>query len=196
MVDLTTRNAVKSVLNITETSDDSLIDLFVSQASQTFATETQRQFYDVSGATLTYDLTPPQIFGSKLFFLTDVLDVDRVINGDGNVITPTSFRLLPLNGSPKYALELYSGSNQWFQAGANGRQSAITIQGTTGYCVAGTIPADVTYAVTKLAAFYYQTRDNSGDVVKFADGTTVIPANAPAVVLRTVNNYMRVQMYT
>lgn len=195
---LTTTAAVKSVLHITEDGDDAIIDIFVAQASQAFTTEARRQFYATPGATLTYDIVPPQIIGGQLYFLEDVLGVDRVINGDGSVIQPTEFRLLPVNTvSPKYALQLYVGSNIWFQPNnTNNWQSAIQVQGTVGFCQTGQVPADVSYAVAKLAAYYYVTRDNTGDIIKFADGSTLIPANVPAVVLRTIENYKRVQVYT
>lgn len=194
--DLTTTAAVKSVLHITETTDDAMIDLFVSQASQLFTTETRRQFYSTSGATLTYDYVPPQVVNTQINFLTDVQYVDRVVN-NGNVITPDKYRLLPLNNTPKYALQLYLGSNEYFVGNnQNNWQSAIAIHGTIGFNMTGDVPADVTYAVTKLAAYMYETRDSTGDIVRFADGSTQIPADVPAVVLRTINNYKRVQIYT
>jgi len=194
---LTTTANVKSVLHITETTDDAMIDMFIAQASEMFSVEARRQFYATTGATLTYDIAPPQIYGSQLFFLEDILDVDRVINGDGSVITRDQFRLLPINGSPKYALQLYVGNNIFFQSNdVNSWQSAIHVQGTMGYCETGSVPSDVVYAVTKLAAFFYETRDNQGDVIRFADGSTQIPSNAPPLVLRVVANYKRVQLYT
>jgi len=193
--DLTTTAAVKSVLHITETTDDTLIDTFVSQASELFTTETRREFYSTSGATLTYDLMPPQVSNGQINFLTDVQGVDRVVNS-GQVITPSEFRLLPLNNTPKYALQLLTGSNIWFQPDSqNNWQSAVEVHGTIGFCATGTIPSDVTYAVTKLAAYMYMTRDNDGSVIRFADGSSQIPADAPAVIMRTINNYKRVQIY-
>lgn len=194
---LTTTANVKSVLHITDGSNDAMLDMFVAQASDMFSIEARRQFYATPGATLTYDIAPPQIYGSQLFFLEDMLDVDRVINGDGSVITRDQFRLLPLNGSPKYALQLYVGNNVWFQPNdVNSWQSAIHVQGTLGYCETDEVPNDVVFAVTKLAAFFYETRDNQGDVIRFADGSTQIPSNAPPMVLRVATNYKRVQLYT
>lgn len=195
---LTTTALVKSQLHIIENSDDAIIDLYVAQASQMFSTEARRQFYATPGATLTYDIIPPQVYGGQLFFLEDILGVDRIINGDGSVILPSQFRLLPVNSpSPKYALQLYVGSNIWFQPNQeNSWQSALQVQGTVGYCPTGEVPSDVVFAVTKLAAFMYETRDNQGDVIRFADGSSQIPSNAPPLVLRVVNNYKRVQLYT
>ncbi len=196
-MDLTTTAAVKSVLHITETTDDAIIDNFVTQASQDFSTDARRQFYTSGGATLTYDIIEPQIIGRKLYFTNDLQAVDRIVNGDGSVIDPTAYRLLPLNAAPKYAAELFINSNVYWQPSPDTNyQSAIQVQGSIGYNPTNQIPSDVVYAVTKLAVFYYQVRDNSGDVVKFADGTTVIPANAPAVVLKTAKNYKRVQIFT
>lgn len=197
MVDLTTTAAVKAQLHITETTDDTLIDGFVTQASEMFQTETRRQFYATGGSTLTYDILNPQIIGRKLYFQTDVLGVDRIVNGDGSVLTTIDFRLLPLNDSPKYAAELYVGANvYWQQSPSNNWQSAIQVQGTVGYNLTGQVPSDVQYAVTKLAAWMYITRDSNGDVIRFADGSSQIPANAPETVLKVAKNYKRVQIFT
>lgn len=197
MATLTTTAAVKAQLNITSDSDDAIIDDYVTQASVMFQVEARRQFYATPGATLTYDYAPPQITGLTLWFLEDVLDVDRIINGDGSVITRDQFRLLPVNGSPKYAAQILTGSNiTWLLSNQNNWQSAIHVHGTIGYNATNNEPGDVRFAVTKLASWMYQTRDNNGDVIRFADGSTQIPANAPAVVLRTAKNYKRVQIYT
>ncbi len=197
MVDLTTTAAVKTQLHITENTDDGIIDNYVTQASTMFQTEARRQFYATGGATLTYDIYSPQIIGRKLYFMDDLLAVDRIINGDGSVLDATTYRLLPLNASPKYAAELYMGANVYWQPSpSNNWQSAIQVQGTVGYNLTGSVPSDVTFAVTKLAAWMYVTRDSNGDVIRFADGSTQIPANAPQSVLRVATNYKRVQIFT
>lgn len=201
---LTTLAAVKRQLGLItntngtiadNTDDDTLIETYVIQASQMFETETRRTFSATSNATLTYDVLPPQTFGNKLFFTEDMLNVDRIVNA-GTVIQPGSFTLLPYNGYPKYGLRLDTYSlAYWQQSSLTGWFAAIQIQGTMGYCETGQQPADVTLAVTKLAAYLYQTRDNNGDVVKFADGTMSIPGDAPQMVLRTINSYKRVAAF-
>lgn len=202
MVDLTTAAAVKAQLHIigvngtVDPVDDALISGYVSQASQMFSTQTRRQFYATGGATLTYDIAHPDIYGSKLFFNEDVLVVERVINGDNTVIPATNYRTLPVNYNPKYGIQLLQGATTWWTPGqTNGFQNAIQVQGSLGFCATGAQPDDVTLAVTRLAAFLYVTRDSSGDVVKFADGTMQIPANAPELVLKTIQRYQRVRVF-
>lgn len=202
--DLTSIDLVKRQLGIItntngtladNTDDDDILQDYVTEASQMFMTETRRQFYAQGGATLTYDQVAPDIIGRKLYFSRDLLAVDRVYNGDGSVIPPTDYRLLPLNATPYYGLELYlNASTQWVQ-GDRGYQNVATVNGTTGFCATGAQPDDVTLAVTKLAAFLYQVRDSSGEIVRFADGSTQIPQNAPALVLRTIQRYARLQVY-
>jgi hypothetical protein len=120
-----------------------------------------------------------------------------LINGDGSLIAPTNYRLLPVNNHPPYyGLQMLQGATTYFLPNqTNGWQSAIQVQGSLGFCNTGAQPDDVILAVTRLAAWLYMTRDSSGDVVKFADGTMVIPSNAPALVLQTAKKYVRVQTF-
>lgn len=206
MATLTTVDRVKRELGIvvytngtlsTNTADDDILADKVTEASQLFETETDFTFSATPGATLTYDLIQPDVFGRKLFFGTPFLGVDRIINGDGTVFTTADYFLLPNNGTPKYGAILNTMQAVFWQlSNANGYKQAIQVQGTTGFCETGDQPADVTMAVTKLAAFLYQIRDNSGEVVKFADGTMAIPAGVPDVVIRTIQSYKRARLYT
>jgi len=194
MGDLTTLTAVKLQLDIANTSDDTLLSTYVTQASQMIETYTKRTFNAANG-TLTFDIAPPYIYGRKLFFREDVLGVYELRNGNGTVITADQYRFLPLNNTPLYGLELLpSASVNWAWTPAGDWMSAITLAGTLGYST--TPPQDVQLAATKLAAFLYQSRDNEGDNVRFADGSMSIPAEAPAIVLRILNTgrYVRDQL--
>lgn len=200
---LTTVEAVKRTLGIvtytdgtlsTNDVDDDLIQDYVVEASVMFQTETRRTFSATPGATLTYDLAAPDVYGRKLFFGEDVVAVDRLINGDGSVIPASAYRMLPVNYSPKYGLELLYGSTYQWQTSDNYWQGAISINGTTGYCLTGEQPSDVTLAVTKLAAHLYQTRDNTGEI-QVAEGFVVVPSDTPKITLRTIQNYKTVHTF-
>ena len=202
MADLTTVARVKRELSITnyETGtlsvnavDDDLLALKVSEATQLFESDARMSFTGANG-TLTFDIAAPYVFGRKLFFRQPVLNVYELTTGDGTIIPSTGYRLLPLNISPKYELELLNDYT-WEVSTTNGVRGAITVAGTLGYCLAANVPADVTTAVTKLAAFLYQTRDNAESIIRLADGSMEIPANAPDIVLRILRNYARVQVY-
>lgn len=196
MADYTTTAAVKAQLNIgvngtTNTTDDTLIGLYVTQASQMIATECLRPFSETVG-TLFYDARYPVIENNILYFDQDYLGVDAVSNGVNGTINAANYRLLPLHYSPKYALQLLPKSNLSWQTGNDGFvQNAICVIGTTGYCLSSNIPADITLAATKLAAWLYQNRDNDGAQVQLADGSIAIPAQAPTFVLRTISKYIR-----
>ncbi len=204
MADLTTLEAVKRQLGlITNTNgtlvdnsdDDDIISTYITEASQLFETETRYSFSATGGATLTYDLKPPDIYGNKLFFGKPILSIDRVINGDGSEIPSTSYTLLPNNDFPKYALQLNVPNNVgWVTSPTSWYNQAITVNGTTGYCDTGEQPSDVTLAATKLAAHLYLTRDNMGQI-QVAEGFVSIPADTPKLVLRIINNYKRARLY-
>lgn len=202
MADLTTVARVKRQLGITnyETGtlsvnavDDDLLATFVSEATELFEADANMTFIAANG-TLTYDIGHPYVYGRKLYFRQPVLGVYQLATGDGTVIPSSGYRLLPLNMTPSFALELL-GTYTWDQSTANGNRGAITVAGTLGYCTAATVPADVTTAVTKLAAFLYQNRDNDESIVRLADGSMQIPGNAPDIVLRVLRNYAKVQVY-
>lgn len=200
MSDYTTTAAVKRQLNIGQTEintvDDDLIDVYVTQASQAIDTFTGRTFSESIG-TLYYDARYPVIEGRILYFDQDYLGVDAVSNGVNGTINPANYRLLPQHYAPKYALQLLDQSGLSWQVGNDGgAQNAITVIGTTGYCLASSRPADITLAATKLAAWLYQNRDNDGAIIQMADGTTSIPAEAPAVVLKLLDKYIRRVAYT
>ena len=200
MTDLTTAAAVKTQLGIgtsgtLNTTDDTLIGLYVSQASQMIETETQRTFSSTVSS-FPYDAGYPVTEGRTLYFDQDMLGVDTIVNGANGTLQPTQFRLLPTRGTPKYALQLLDSTNMFWQVGNDGyRQNAILINGTAGFCLTGTLPADITLAATKLAAWLYQNRDNDGSSVQVADGAIAIPAQAPTFVLRTISKYIRRAAY-
>jgi hypothetical protein len=200
MGDLTTVSAVKrqlgigiSTLNI---ADDDLLGLYVTQASQMIETECARTFSETIG-TLYFDARYPVIEGRTLYFDQDMLGVDAVFNGANGTLNPSDYRLLPVHASPKYALQLLPKSNLSWQVGNDGYvQNAIGVIGTSGYCLSSARPADITLAATKLAAWLYQNRDNDGSTVQIANGTTVIPAEAPVFVLRVIEKYIRRVAYS
>src|SRR5690349_21238024 len=100
MADLTTVAAVKRQLGIgvggtLNTTDDDLIALYVTQASQLIETECMRPFSATVG-TLFYDAKYPVIEKSILYFDQDYLGVDAVSNGTNGTINAANYRLLPL----------------------------------------------------------------------------------------------------
>lgn len=197
MANLTTRDAVKRQLSIGKRVngtlqldqvqfDDDLIDDYVTQASAVIESEANRSFSGDVG-TLYYDTCSSRV----LHFDADVVAVVSITNGDDGTMSASDYRLLPVNASPKYAIELLGGKSWKMFNGA--RENAITVIGTLGYCAANAQPADITLLATKLAAHFYLNRDNDGSVIKMADGTANIPSEIPSFVLKTLraNGYVR-----
>jgi hypothetical protein len=196
MTDYTTLAAVRSQLKIgvSDTGDDAQISTYVTQASQAIDTHTDRSFTGTNG-TLTFDCRQPSIIGNTLYLAQDVIDVYSIVNGDSNTLTSSQYRLLPNNSTPKYAIEILpSSGKQWTYT--TDWQAAITVAGTLGYCTEANRPADITLAATKLAAWLYQNRDNTGEQTRYADGSTSIPAEAPQIVLRLLEKYVRSELFT
>ncbi len=197
MADYTTRAAVKNQLNIgrngtLNTVDDDLIDLYVTQASALIDSYCQRTFSESIGTLDYYDACYPVVSGRRLYFSQDYLGVDSISNGANGTLAAGQYRLLPLNGTPKYAVQLLDSSGLYWQVGNDGyAQKAIVVSGTVGFCTAANRPADITLAATRLAAWLYQSRDRSGDTVQMADGTTIIPSGAPAIVFKILDRYVR-----
>jgi hypothetical protein len=201
LANLTTTAAVKRQLGIgangtINTVDDDLLDVYVSQASQMIETECLRTFGTLVD-TYTYDARYPVVNHRTLFFDRDFVSVDVLSNGANGTINAADYRLLPINDSPKYGLQLLDKSGLAWQVGNDGfAQNAIVVSGTAGYCTPANRPADITLAATKLAAWLYQHRDDSGDSVQVADGAIAIPAQAPTFVLRTISKYVRRVAYS
>lgn len=192
---LTTLAAVRAQLSFdnTLTGDDALISTYVEQASAMIETYCKRTLAAANG-TLHFDVRPPDVYGNKLFFGADVIGVYAVVNGDGETVASSDYQLLPNNSTPKYAIRLLNGKAWTYDTN---REAAITIAGTLGMFAADAIPDDLALAATKLAAWLYQTRDNREDNVRFADGSMVIPSDAPAVVLRILDKgrYVKDRMF-
>lgn len=201
MGDLTTSAKVKRQLGIgvngtTNTVDDDLIATYVTDASQAIETHCKRSF-SVTYGTLYWDARFPTVSGRKLYFDQDVLGIDSLSNGSNGTINAANYRLLPQHFSPKYALELLTKSSMvWLDGNDGFAQNAIVTIGSFGYCEAADQPADVTLAATKLAAWLYQTRENSEtDTIQMADGSVSIPSNAPPMVFRLLEKYIRKVAY-
>ena len=202
MAYLTTTAAVKRQLGLVgtvqgtvvdKTADNDLIDVYVAQATELFNSEVGYTFIATNG-TLELDACAPHAYGRKLFFRQPVVDVYSVVNGDGQTLTDSEYRLLPANESPKYGIEIKQGSGKYWNYDTS-PEAAIVIGGTLGYATEANVPADVTLAVTKLAANLYQNRDNRGEIIRFADGSSQVPADAPGIIFKIIDKYASVRVY-
>lgn len=184
-INLCTLSQVRSMLHFesADTGDDSLIsDVLIPAASDMIQNQVQYTFGTLSGASLYLDAFHPYLKGDTLYFRDNVVtQVDRFTSDTGTLTAGVDFDLLPLNFNPKTRARLRSGAS-WQ---VNVPQKAFTIYGTLGY---GSIPSDVNFAATKLAAWMYQTRDSEGNI-QVVENVVEVPANAPPLVLTIVRKY-------
>jgi hypothetical protein len=191
MVNLTTVALVKEGQDITGTDDDAYIGTLVAAASTMIENICKRTFTQTLG-TLYYDPAPPDVYGGKLYFGQAVQSVAHLIDASGT-IDASKYRLLPRNGTPKYGLELKNTG--WTFSDTVDSIAVIATYGM--YADESSVPADLRQAATKLAQWMYQTRDNTGDTVHFANGDVSIPANAPPQVMTILERgrYIKDRLY-
>jgi len=106
----------------------------------------------------------------------DIVSVTSLTNGNGVVITPDKYWLLPRNSSPKNAIKLMSTS-----AWNINTDQEIVVTGRFGYSLAA--PADITLATHELIAYWYRSRDSQVfEVIELPGGQIMVPRGFPAVV--------------
>lgn len=181
---LCTLAQVRAMINLTGTGDDSLIsDVLIPAASQMIEGEVQFTFGTLQG-NLNLFAGHPYLINDTLYFRDNlVIGVDAIQTDNGTLTANTDYVLLPLNFSPKYGARLMT----WNALNVSNPAGTLTVTGTLGY---GSIPSDVNFAATKLAAWMYQTRDSDGQIQVVNDITTV-PAEAPPMVKSILSKYRR-----
>lgn len=199
MADLTTTALVKRQLagptGTMAGTDDDLIGFYVTQASDLIERECRRQFSSTIG-TLIYDASYPTVDNNTLYAGVDLLGVASLVNGGNGTLTSTQYRLVPLNKTPYYGIELLQSSGQSWTTGSNGySQNAITVVATLGFCDSTTRPASIAMAATKLAAHLYLNRDNDDSTIRAANGDMLLPPNVPQVVLNVIDMFRRRESY-
>jgi hypothetical protein len=172
-----------------DAGDDVVMEDIITAASRTIDTLTGRTFYARS-ETHYYDVPD----GSELFINDDdLLTVTTLTNGDASVIASTNYQLLPLNGSPKYAIRLKSlASVYWLDSATTGGEGAITVAGTWGW--AATTPADIEIACIAMARAEYQRRygqNVSEDSIVTPAGMVVSAGGVPKSAWKIIQNYRR-----
>lgn len=181
---LCTLAQVRAMLSFgaSDTGDDSLIeDVLIPSASQMIENDCQFTFGTLAG-NLQLFAAPPYLLGNVLYFRDNVFTQVDSVTTDGGTLTPTTdYTPLPLNFTPKTRLLL----TNFPAVTVNNPAGTLTVSGTLGY---GSIPSDVNFVATKLAAWMYQTRDSDGNI-QVVENVTNVPAEAPAMVHTILAKY-------
>jgi hypothetical protein len=172
-----------------DTGDDTLIDdVLIPAASQMIEQEVQFTFGTLYGG-LSLFAGHPYLINNTLYFRDNVFtQVDSITTSDGTLTENTDYVALPLNFTPKTRVKLVN----WSTVSVNNPAGTLTVSGTLGY---GSIPSDVNFAATKLAAWMYQTRDSDGQI-QVVNDITVVPAEAPPMVRSILSKYKHNLLYS
>ena len=182
---LCTLAQVRKMIGLTDgddTGDDTLIEnVLIPAASDMIQNDCQFTFGTLQGS-LELFAGPPYLVGNTLYFRDNVVTAIDSFNTDNGTLTANvDYVLQPLNFVPKVSARLIN----WTQLNVTNPAGTLTLTGTLGY---GSIPSDVNFAATKLAAWMYQTRDSDGAIQVVNDITTV-PAEAPAMIRNILSKY-------
>lgn len=182
---LCTLDQVRKMIGLTDgedEGDDVLIEgVLIPAASDMIQNEVQYTFGTLQGD-LTIFAGHPYLKGNTLYFRDNVVTaIDSFSTDNGTLTSGTDYVLEPLNFNPKTRARLLT----WDTLNVTNPAGTLTITGTLGY---GSIPSDVNYAATKLAAWMYQTRDSEG-AIQVVNNVTEVPAQAPPLVKSIVSKY-------
>ena len=131
--------------------DDAVLEGMIEAASRYIDGVTGRKFYPT---TETRYFNVPE--DGELWLDEDLLSITTLTNGDGTTLTPAMYKLLPLNGTPKYAIHLLPG-NYWTEDADGNDYGVISVAGSWGY--AATAPESVHEACLLQAARLFKRRD-------------------------------------
>ena len=168
------------------TTDDTLLTACISRAQaiienltgRIFEAKTETRFYDANDI----DGQDLEMFGD------DLLTVTTLTNGDGTVVDPANYYLLPRNHLPKYIIRLKE-VDAWEFTDAD---STISVAGTWGYTA--TPPDDIKQACLRAAAWLYRQKDTTADIdrpIMTGDGAVIMPAALPNDALKIIAKYAR-----
>ena len=184
MTILCTLAEVRAMLHFdaADTSDNTLIEnVLIPAATDMIENECQFTFGTLQGS-LDLFAGHPYLMNSTLYFRDNVVTAIDAFQTDSGTLTPdVDYVLLPLNFTPKTRARLIN----WDATRISNPAGTLTVTGTLGY---GSVPSDVNFAATKLAAWMYQTRDSEGNI-QVVNDVTQVPASAPPMVKTVLAKY-------
>lgn len=197
----TTLAAVKAELNISDTTQDTLLNGYIATAQRII--EAPRplgsgRVFEASGDT-TRSVDAPWAVGSDpdgpayVLSLVDVGDlcaITTVVNGDGTTILATEYVTEPRSTTPFWAIRLKRGGDHVWTYD-DSPEGAIAITGRWAYSTAA--PADIARCALRIAVWLYRSKDNAGfdDAVQTEQGI-ILPARMPRDIRDIIEAYQSV----
>lgn len=192
-IDLT---ALKAYLDITNSSDDTLLTDCITAAQKAIDNYAGRSFEAASDTTrylsIADTLNAPDAQGYRTLDIPfDLCAITSVTNGDGTTISANDYFTQPRNSTPYYALVIRRGASiAWTYE--DDPEDAIAIVGRWAYST--TAPDDVKHACKRLAAYLFKQRDNMDDLdrpVASTDGMMLLPGGLPKDVKQLLSAYRK-----
>jgi hypothetical protein len=162
---------LKRYLKISGTGDDAILYDSLNAAQEAIEAYCQRRFLAVEE---TRYYTSADVYGGRLWLDDDLLTVDTLLNGDGNELTDSYYRLHPRNAAPYHAIGLYSTASWYFD-----QDGEISVTGTWGFTE--TPDYLIKEATLWLASYFYHLKDSQVfDVTATPElGQITIPKGMP-----------------
>lgn len=162
-------NQLKAAVRITDSIDDSLLNMAIESASRMIDAECDRSFF--SSGTATRDFVPNDAYTVDTDDLTEIVSVKIDDAGEGTfpiTLTTTDYQAEPLNQRvsgnvfPVYRLRMIGDYllPMW------GKQATVRIQGVYGFTP---LPIQITQATIIQASRIYKRLDSPLGVAGFGD---------------------------
>jgi hypothetical protein len=187
----------KTNLGITDSTDDTIIQVWIDCAQKTIDSYTGRTFEAAADSTKKF--TPlREDWGGNLWWdgvtlglQLDLCQLTSITNGDGNLIPSGAVVLLPQNMPVKTAIKIKSNTQYvWTYTGSP--DESISIVGRWAYSI--TAPADIVGTCYELAKYLYQNRESnpsSSQQIISADGVALAPNEIPRTIISLMSPYVR-----
>jgi len=194
---------VKAAARITDTIDDTLLELSIESASREIDSYTERVFYSTGGTPVARVYIPQDIYLVETDDIISVTTVKSDSAGDGTFdITwaATDFQLEPLNGRAggidtpatriraigDYLWPVYEPRN------VNSNQASVQVTGVFGFA---TVPTAVRQACILSALRQYKRYESPTGVLGFSDiGAVRVGTKLDPDVERMIQPYRKVRM--
>ncbi|MGA1784925.1 MAG: head-tail connector protein [Pontimonas sp.] len=178
---------LKRYLNITGTSDDTLLGELIDAATAMIDTATGTTFAVNSDSTRYLDAIG-NVDGAYLLFDQWCASITSITNGDGVVVAATDYVTEPRSDAPYYGVKLKSSKDVTWDYDED-EENAIAVVGKWAYMT--TPDAEVSQATKELAAWLYRRRENANDIDRavVVGNATVLPTDYPPTVKRLITKY-------
>jgi len=179
---------LKEYLDIPESGDDGLLEMFLTQAQKIIETYTHRHFEATSDVNY---YGADAVDGQWLWLDDDLYSLTSIANGDssGTAVSTDDIVLFPRNqGPPYHKLYLKEGSTSVWEVDTD---YWIAVTASWGY--SATPPDDIKLACLRLAGWLYQQKDSpyTQTVANLAIGTVTLPDAMPKDVKVILDSYVR-----